>query len=142
MLTASGSEPVTVQSMAERGQIPAPYLSKLLQGLARAGLIVSQRGIGGGYKLGRKPSEISLADIVKVVEPVKRVSQIPREISESKTIGPLQQKLDQTIALVENVFEKTSLEDLRSDNSGLFPLCNPLTLVNLEITLPKPQQST
>jgi Rrf2 family nitric oxide-sensitive transcriptional repressor len=142
MLTASESEPLTVQTMAERGQIPAPYLSKLLQGLARAGLIVSQRGIGGGYKLSRNPAEISLADVVKVIEPMKRLAQNTSGTPVSKTIGPLDQKLDQTIALVESVFEKTSLEDLRKDNLDSFPLCSPPSLVNLEFNFPKPRQSS
>jgi Rrf2 family nitric oxide-sensitive transcriptional repressor len=123
MLTASGSDPLTVQLMADQGKIPAPYLSKLLQGLARSGLISSQRGIGGGYKLNRSPAEISLADIIKVVEPMKRLQQNHASAANSNTLTSLHQKLDQTYALVETAFETTSLEDLQKDNNGPFPLC-------------------
>ena len=141
ILTASGNEPLTVQVMAERGQIPAPYLSKLLQSLTRAGLIVSQRGIGGGYKLSRDPGEITLADIVNVVDPMKRNPQNSLGPSVAKTIGILHQKLDHTIALVESVFEKTSLKDLQKDNVGTSPLCTSQPLVNLDLNAGQRRQS-
>jgi Rrf2 family iron-sulfur cluster assembly transcriptional regulator len=51
---------------------PPNYLSKLLQGLARAGLVRSQKGLGGGFRLARDPRRISLLD---VVEPIERVSR-------------------------------------------------------------------
>ncbi|MBK9088609.1 MAG: Rrf2 family transcriptional regulator [Holophagales bacterium] len=47
---------------------PAPFLGKVLQKLARAGLLRSKRGRTGGFVLGRPASEISLADIVLAVE--------------------------------------------------------------------------
>jgi Rrf2 family protein len=51
---------------------PPNYLSKLLRGLARAGLVRSQKGLGGGFRLVRDPGRISLLD---VVEPIERVSR-------------------------------------------------------------------
>ena len=142
LLAASGNDPVTVQSMADRGQIPAPYLSKLLQGLARAGLIISQRGIGGGYRLSRNPAEISLADIVRVVDPMQRITNESLETSVSKIIGSLNHKLDQTIALVENYFEKTTMEELQNDKLGPSPLCSPQPLVSLDLDFPKQSQKS
>lgn len=47
---------------------PAPFLGKVLQKLARAGLLRSKRGRTGGFVLGRPASEITLADIVLAVE--------------------------------------------------------------------------
>jgi Rrf2 family protein len=47
---------------------PAPFLGKVLQKLARAGLLRSKRGRAGGFVLGRPASEITLADIVLAVE--------------------------------------------------------------------------
>ena len=51
---------------------PPNYLSKLLNSLAREGLVQSQKGLGGGFRLTRDPSEISLLDIV---DPIERVSR-------------------------------------------------------------------
>ena len=47
---------------------PAPFLGKVLQKLARAGLLRSKRGRTGGFVLGRPASEITLADVVLAVE--------------------------------------------------------------------------
>ncbi|WP_420141522.1 SUF system Fe-S cluster assembly regulator [Sphingomonas sp.] len=54
--------------LAERTGIPLPTAQKLVGRLATAGLLVSSRGAGGGFRLSRVPSEISLADIVEAVE--------------------------------------------------------------------------
>jgi len=51
---------------------PQNYLGKLLQQLAREGLVQSQKGQGGGFCLGRPPQTISLFD---VVEPIERISR-------------------------------------------------------------------
>jgi len=55
-------------------QIGAPrnYLGKLLKTLADEGLLESQKGKGGGFRLAREPTQISLYD---VVEPIERVSR-------------------------------------------------------------------
>jgi len=59
-------------AIAERIDAGANYLGKLLQALAREGLVESQKGLGGGFRLARSASTISLYD---VVEPVDRVSR-------------------------------------------------------------------
>lgn len=142
MLTEVKEQPLTVQAMAERGQIPAPYLSKLLQGLTKAGLITSQRGIGGGYFLARSSADISLADIVKVIEPLHRPPRPLARTSVAKNPRLIDQKLDQAISQVEMAFEKTTLEDLWKENDGSIPLCSPQPLVNLEFSDNKRQQSS
>lgn len=48
--------------------LPAPTVSKLLAALARAGVLVSQRGARGGYRLARAPEAITAADIVSAVD--------------------------------------------------------------------------
>jgi len=48
--------------------IPANYLGKMLQNLARKGLVVSQKGFGGGFRLARPPEEISLLEIIEAVK--------------------------------------------------------------------------
>ncbi len=62
-------------SQATRGDViagaqgmPLKYMEKILGDLRAAGLISSQRGPGGGYRLARDPAEISVADIIRAVE--------------------------------------------------------------------------
>lgn len=48
--------------------IPVPTVAKLMNHLARAGLLVSHRGVAGGFALARPAAEISLADIVEAID--------------------------------------------------------------------------
>ncbi len=53
---------------------PPNYLGKLLQGLVRHGLVESQKGLGGGFRLARKAASISLLDVVEPIDQVSRWS--------------------------------------------------------------------
>ncbi|MGJ3254198.1 MAG: Rrf2 family transcriptional regulator [Elainellaceae cyanobacterium] len=59
--------PVSVRTIAQRQDLPAPYLEKLLIELRRAGLIESVRGSQGGYRLRRSPNQISIGQILEAV---------------------------------------------------------------------------
>ena len=59
-------------SLAERIGAPQNYLGKLLQALARAGVLQSQKGSRGGFQLARSPESISLFDIVEPIDHVSR----------------------------------------------------------------------
>ncbi|MFB3786071.1 MAG: Rrf2 family transcriptional regulator [bacterium] len=61
-------------SIAEVIKAPRNYLGKLLQLLAREGLVESQKGMGGGFRLARHPREISLLDVVEPIEHISRWS--------------------------------------------------------------------
>lgn len=58
----------TATEVAKGAQLPLPTVSKLLRLLATEELLISQRGVKGGYSLARPPAEISLADIVRALE--------------------------------------------------------------------------
>jgi Rrf2 family iron-sulfur cluster assembly transcriptional regulator len=60
--------PTSVKEIAERTNLPQPYLEQILLSAKGAGLVRSKRGVGGGYVLARPPEEITLADIVAAVE--------------------------------------------------------------------------
>lgn len=62
------SGPVALAQIATRQGVSLSYLEQLFSRLRRAGLVESTRGPGGGYTLGRRPTEISAADIVTAVE--------------------------------------------------------------------------
>lgn len=61
-------------SIAERIGAPKNYLGKLLQQLSRDGILESQKGLGGGFRLMRRPEDISLLDVVGPIEQVNRWS--------------------------------------------------------------------
>lgn len=67
-LARSGSPVRTAKEIAAESGLPAPVVSKILKSLARASLVVSQRGVQGGYRLSRKASQVSVAEVIEAVE--------------------------------------------------------------------------
>ena len=67
-VTGSGSATYTTRELAERTVMSVPTVSKVLKVLAREGLLVSQRGVHGGYRLARSPRDITVADIILATE--------------------------------------------------------------------------
>src|ERR1041385_4829475 len=65
---ASGAKTASAKEIAERYRIPLPLLSKVLQTLVRAGLLVSEQGASGGYKLARDPHEISALEVIRSID--------------------------------------------------------------------------
>lgn len=63
------------RDMAERLEIPAPFLAKILQPLVSRGLVRSQRGRSGGFRLARDPAEITLFQIVDAQENLGKIRQ-------------------------------------------------------------------
>ena len=66
-LAAIGGGPSLVKEIAEACEVPAPYLAKTVHVLARAGLVSTQRGIGGGVRLVRDPDGISLYELCEIL---------------------------------------------------------------------------
>lgn len=58
----------TARDLAAESGLPQPTVSRLLQDLLKGGLLVSQRGIHGGYQLARTPREISIASVIVALE--------------------------------------------------------------------------
>ena len=57
-----------MKEIAERTDLPQPYLEQILLAAKGAGLVRSKRGVGGGYVLARPPDEITLAQILGAVD--------------------------------------------------------------------------
>jgi len=63
-----GEQPVSIKSISERQSISEYYLEQLFSSLRKAKLIKSVRGSQGGYILNRAPEEITIYDIINVLE--------------------------------------------------------------------------
>lgn len=64
----SVNDTVSLQSIAQRQQISVSYLEQLMAMLKKAGLVKSSRGAYGGYQLGKPANEISVGDVLRVLE--------------------------------------------------------------------------
>lgn len=62
-IASMGGAPILIKEIAEACHIPAPYLAKIVNMLARKGLVSTQRGVGGGVTLGREPTKLTLYDL-------------------------------------------------------------------------------
>lgn len=62
-VAAASGKSVLVKDIAEASEIPAPYLAKIVQSLARKGIVNTQRGIGGGVTLARPAEQITLYEL-------------------------------------------------------------------------------
>ncbi len=77
MVALASREPgrrALARNIAKAEHIPAPFLGKILQTLARAGLVMSTKGPGGGFSLGRAAAEITLLDIYTAIDGERHLS--------------------------------------------------------------------
>jgi Rrf2 family transcriptional regulator, cysteine metabolism repressor len=63
-----GSAPVPIGEIAKRRGIPVQFLESLFATLRRAGILQSQRGVRGGYSFARSPAEITVLEVVELLE--------------------------------------------------------------------------
>ena len=61
-------DPVQVKDIAERQDIPKDYLSLIMVDLRKGGIVESVRGPRGGYRLAKSPAEISMGEVLEVLE--------------------------------------------------------------------------
>jgi Rrf2 family cysteine metabolism transcriptional repressor len=65
---SGGSNPVPIGELARRRDIPVQFLEQLFAVLRRAGLLKSQRGVKGGYTFAREPADITVLEVVELLD--------------------------------------------------------------------------
>ena len=107
LLSKGNGEPITTSEAAETMKVSAAHLSKVLQRLAKAGIVHAVRGPKGGYLLGRPLSEIRLLDVLEAVEGPLKLNRcllaVPRCGNDGCMLGNL---LDTINTQVLQHFEK------------------------------------
>jgi Rrf2 family protein len=107
---------IKIQDIATNRKIPKKYLEQILLLLKNSGYVESIRGATGGYKLIKKPSDITLAEIIRLIDgPLAPVGSVSKYFYEStpieqskKMMGVLQNIRD----YISDVMEKTTFADL------------------------------
>ncbi|MFH1746801.1 MAG: Rrf2 family transcriptional regulator [Planctomycetota bacterium] len=119
---------LTAHEIAEATHVPAGYLAKVLQGLSRAGLLRSQRGLGGGFSLARPPADLSMWEVIQAVDPIRRITACPLGIeTHGKKLCALHQQLDDAVVNIESQFSHCSIAALIQDAGEVGPLCGTTT---------------
>jgi Rrf2 family protein len=127
-LASQEGAPRTTQQIARATQVPTGYLSKVMQGLGRANLVQSQRGLHGGFTLTRAPAELTVLDIIQAVDPIQRIRSCPLGLKGHINLCPLHRRLDLAMKLVEEALRKSSIAELLAEPErarGIpMPLCS------------------
>ncbi|QNN25346.1 Rrf2 family transcriptional regulator [Planctomycetales bacterium ZRK34] len=122
-LASKTDRPWTNQQLAATTKVPSNYLSKLMQSLRRAEIIHAQRGVGGGFRLQRRADEITVLDVIRVVEPVQRIHQCPLGLEAHRhELCSMHRQLDDALASTECVLSNTTIQQLLDDQSAAVPL--------------------
>jgi Rrf2 family protein len=116
----------TTAQIAEATRVPKDYLSKILQNLAKKGIVQTQRGVGGGISLAKSPDELTILDVVNAVDPIVRISSCPLKLANhGENLCPLHRRMDAALAAVEEAFRKSTLAEVLADtSSSSVPLCD------------------
>ncbi|MDQ1045044.1 Rrf2 family transcriptional regulator [Streptomyces sp. V4I2] len=106
--------PLKAEAIADAQDIPHKFLESILNDMRRGGLVLSQRGGNGGYRLAKPAESISIADVIRVVDgPLVSVRGVrPPDLSYT---GPAESLLPLWVALRSNVreiLEGVSLADV------------------------------
>jgi Rrf2 family protein len=107
---------ISADTLASRQMLPRKFLEAILGDLRRAGVVVSQRGPTGGYRLSRSAAEISLGDIFRAVDgPLAEVRGLrPHETSYAGVAEHLPVLWVAVRASLRRVLDGTTLEQLLS----------------------------
>jgi Rrf2 family protein len=126
-------EVIRIQVISEEQNIPKRFLEQILNDLKSAGFVESRRGMSGGYRLARKPDEITLASVIRHVEgalaPISCVSERFYEKCScpDETRCAIRSVMKEVREAIVKVVERVSIADLcdrsrKLQQSSVLPL--------------------
>ncbi|AEB76229.1 RrF2 family transcriptional regulator [Clostridium botulinum] len=115
-----GESPVSIKSIAGRQNISELYLEQLFSPLRKAKLIKSVRGAQGGYVLNKHPKEISVSDIIDVLEgPIEISSCIDSGECNNMEVCPTRLLWEKIKNSIDEVTQSITLQDMANDYKRL-----------------------
>ena len=113
-LASHGDGPVKADTVARAQSIPLRFLEQILLELKHAGIVASQRGAEGGYRLARPPDQIRLADVIRAVEgPLANVRGVrPEELAYEGRANALREVFVALRANIRAVLEEVTVADV------------------------------
>lgn len=104
----------TTESLATAQAIPRQFLATILGELRRSGLVESKRGVDGGHRLAKAPSEIALGDVIRAVDgPLAAVSGVsPDRLEYEGVAAPMREVWVAVRASLRSVLDATTLADV------------------------------
>ncbi|CAI9411971.1 RrF2 family transcriptional regulator [Nocardioides sp. T2.26MG-1] len=105
---------VSAEELGRLQEIPHGFLQAILADLRRAGIVMSQRGQSGGWRMGRPAADVSVADVIRAVDgPLVSVYGLrPEAVSYNETADVLQHVWIAARHSLRDVFEQVSIQQL------------------------------
>lgn len=112
-------KPVRLAEIADKHGIPQRFLVQILLDLKRAGFIASTRGAAGGYALAKSPEEITLFDILEVIDPTEQTTRQNDPLQPTIYVQNVRALWDKLVEAQQAILKETALTDLVSQDQGL-----------------------
>lgn len=115
-----GEGPVSAREIAERQSIPPKFLEQLFVSLRKAGLVCAVRGARGGFALDRRPSEISVLEVVEALEGPLKPTLCSAGSPCSRTQACAAASVwNRATAALKDVFDTTTLAELAGEQATI-----------------------
>jgi Rrf2 family protein len=122
------SESAKVREIAEVTHAPAGYLIKVLQALAKAGILSAQRGSSGGFRLQREPAQLSVLEVINAIDPMERIRTCPLGMeSHGAQLCPMHRQIDDAMAAIEASFASSTILNLLTSPAASRPMRETVT---------------
>ncbi len=112
-----------LREIAGREDIPVKFLEHIMAALKRGGVVKSEKGKGGGYILARSPDEITLGEVIRLMDgplsPIASADEIKEMIRRGDRDSGIYSFLLDVRDAVSQVLDKATLEDLYTRNMEL-----------------------
>jgi Rrf2 family protein len=111
-----GATLVQIHKISESEKIPEKFLQSILLTLKKAGLLQSHKGVNGGYALNKAPKEITLGDVIRIIDgplaPVSCVSKTRYISCKDEKYCSFQKVMAQVRQAISDVLDKITFADL------------------------------
>jgi Rrf2 family protein len=123
-LAERAPELASTREISTATQVPQPYLSKVLQALIKNGLLVGQRGGGGGIRLNVPLDQLTMLDVVNVVEPIERIHGCPLGLAAHRArLCSTHSRLDRALEVMEEVLSASTFAEMLAESPSADPGC-------------------
>lgn len=114
MAVQDDGEAVSAETLGRRQDIPRGFLQAILADLRRAGIVVSQRGQSGGWRMARDAGDVTVADVIRAVDgPLVSVYGMrPEAVSYNESAQVLQHVWIAARSSLRDVFERVTIRAL------------------------------
>ncbi|HEY3787995.1 MAG TPA: Rrf2 family transcriptional regulator [Urbifossiella sp.] len=112
-------KPARLADIADKHGIPPRFLVQILLDLKRSGLVASTRGAAGGYALARSPDEITLFDVIKIIDPREQPTRSDDPLQPTVYVQNIRTVWDRIVDAQQAILKDTTLTELIEQSQGL-----------------------